>query len=130
MHGNPVERLVNNRPLKKELSTCLLAFCFEETLKMLVQYCQEVVCLALKSGKMLGKIKPNFQQDLPQSELLNLLHPLVKLAHELDWDTMESELKSLYSDRGWPSIPIRKIAGLLMLKEIFKESAESVSPLD
>jgi IS5 family transposase len=51
---------------------------------------------------------------------------LVKLANELSWDKMELEFQSLYSDQGRPSIPIRKIAGLLMLKEMFKESDESV----
>ena len=78
---------------------------------------------------MLGKIKPYFQQNLFQTrltDLINLEHPLVKLANELSWDKMELEFQSLYSDQGRPSIPIRKIAGLLMLKEMFKESDESV----
>lgn len=51
---------------------------------------------------------------------------MVKLAHELDWDKMELEFQNLYSDQGRPSIPIRKIAGLLLLREMFKESDESV----
>jgi len=78
---------------------------------------------------MLGKIKPNFQQNLFQTRLLDLInleHPLIKLAGELDWSKMEFEFQSLYSDQGRPSIPIRKIAGLLLLKEMFKESDESV----
>ena len=78
---------------------------------------------------MLGKIKPDFQQNLFQTrltDLINLGHPLVKLAHELDWDKMELEFQNLYSDQGRPSIPSRKIAGLLLLKEMFKESDESV----
>ncbi len=78
---------------------------------------------------MLGKIKPNFQQNLFQTrltDLINLEHPLVKLAGELDWSKMEFEFQNLYSEQGRPSIPIRKIAGLLLLKEMFKESDESV----
>lgn len=78
---------------------------------------------------MLGKIKPDFQQNLFQTrltDLINLGHPLVKLAHELDWNKMELEFQKLYSEQGRPSIPIRKIAGLLLLKEMFKESDESV----
>jgi len=78
---------------------------------------------------MLGKIKPNFQQNLFQTrltDLINLRHPLVKLAEELDWSKMDLEFQNLYSEQGRPSIPIRKIAGLLMLKEMFKESDESV----
>lgn len=78
---------------------------------------------------MLGKIKPDFQQNLFQTrltDLINLVHPLVKLAHELDWNKMELKFQKLYSDQGRPSIPIRKIAGLLLLKAMFKESDESV----
>jgi IS5 family transposase len=78
---------------------------------------------------MLGKIKPNLQQNLFQTrltDLINLSHPLVKLADELDWLKMECEFQNLYSEQGRPSIPIRKIAGLLMLKAMFKESDETV----
>ena len=48
---------------------------------------------------MLGKIKPNFQQNLFQtrlSELINLGHPLVILAQELDWSKMEFEKRKNY----------------------------------
>ena len=78
---------------------------------------------------MLGKIKPDFQQNLFKTrltELINLEHPLVKLAQEISWDKMEVEFQNLYSEQGRPSIPIRKIAGMLLLKEMFKESDESV----
>lgn len=78
---------------------------------------------------MLGKIKPDLQQNLFKTrltELINLGHPLVKLTDEISWDKMELEFQNLYSDKGRPSIPIRKIAGLLLLKEMFKESDESV----
>ena len=78
---------------------------------------------------MLGKIKTNNQQDLFKTrltDLINLAHPLVKLAEEFSWDKLEQEFQKLYSDQGRPSIPIRKIAGLLLLKEMFKESDESV----
>ncbi len=78
---------------------------------------------------MLGKIKPDFQQNLFQTrltDLINLGHPLVKLSQEVSWDKMEFEFQNLYSEQGRPSIPIRKIAGLLLLKEMFNESDESV----
>jgi len=78
---------------------------------------------------MLGKIKPDFQQNLFKTrltELINPLHPLVKLAGEISWDKLESEFESLYSSQGRPSIPVRKIAGLLLLKEMFNQSDESV----
>ena len=78
---------------------------------------------------MLGKIKPNNQQNLFKTrltDLINLGHPLVKLAKEISWEKMELEFQNLYSEQGRPSIPVRKIAGLLLLKEMFKESDESV----
>ena len=78
---------------------------------------------------MLGKIKQDLQQNLFQTrltDLINLAHPLVKLAGEIDWTKMEVEFEKLYSEQGRPSIPIRKIAGLLLLKEMFNESDESV----
>ena len=45
---------------------------------------------------MLGKIKPDFQQNLFKTritELINLGHPLVKLAQEISWDKMEVEFQ-------------------------------------
>ena len=78
---------------------------------------------------MLGKIKPDLQQDLFKTrltELINMEHPLVKLANEISWDKMEAEFEKHFSVSGRPSIAIRKIAGLLLLKEMFKESDETV----
>lgn len=48
---------------------------------------------------MLGIIKPNFQQDLFQTrltDLINLGHPLVKLADQVVWDKMLMEFQNLY----------------------------------
>ena len=54
---------------------------------------------------MLGKIKPDSQQNLFKTrlrELINLGHPLVKLANEISWDKMEFELLNLYSEQERP----------------------------
>ncbi len=78
---------------------------------------------------MLGKIKPDFQQNFfltRLTDLINMQHPLVILSKELDWEKMEFEFKNLYSVQGRPSIAIRKIAGLLLLKSMFNQSDESV----
>ncbi|SEG15098.1 hypothetical protein [Flavobacterium urumqiense] len=78
---------------------------------------------------MLGKIRPNNQQNLLKTRLadfINLGHPLVKLANELSWDKIELAFQNLYSEQGRFSIPIIKIAGLLLLKNMFKESNEPV----
>ena len=77
---------------------------------------------------MLGEIKPNQQQKASQirpTDLINLAHPLVKLAQELDWNKMEIGFADLYSKQGSPSILIRKIAALLLLKQLFNQSDES-----
>lgn len=78
---------------------------------------------------MLGKIREDLQQNLFKTrltELINMEHPLVKLAQEISWDKMESEFEKLFSESGSPSIAIRKISGMLLLKEMFKESDETV----
>lgn len=38
---------------------------------------------------------------------------------------MESEFEKLFSENGRPPVVICKIAGMLLLKEMFKESDES-----
>lgn len=78
---------------------------------------------------MLGKITQDLQQNLFKTrltELINMEHPLVKLAGEISWEKMESEFEKLFSQSGRPSIAIRKIAGMLLLKEMFRESDETV----
>lgn len=78
---------------------------------------------------MLGKIRTDLQQNLFKirlTELINIVHPLVKLAHKISWDKMEQEFEKLFSESGRPSIVIRKITGMLLLKEMFKERDETV----
>ncbi|REC60149.1 hypothetical protein DRF65_22630 [Chryseobacterium pennae] len=53
-------------------------------------------------------------------------HALVKLAQEISWNKIELKFSDLFSERGRPSIPIRKMAGMLLLKEMFNESDESI----
>ncbi|MEY4938067.1 MAG: hypothetical protein RIS64_4428, partial [Bacteroidota bacterium] len=76
---------------------------------------------------MLGRIQEDFQQRLFETRLVELIdmdHPLVKLAQEINWDEVESEFEKLFSVHGRPSIPIRKIGGLLLLKQMFNQSDE------
>ena len=54
---------------------------------------------------MLGKIREDLQQNLFKTrltELINMEHPLVKLAQEISWDKMESEFEKLFSESGSP----------------------------
>ena len=79
---------------------------------------------------MVQKIDKNPQLDMfrtPIKHFIQESHKLVKLTRQIDWDRLENELSEFYcSNNGRPGIPIRKIAGMLMLKRMFNESDESV----
>jgi hypothetical protein len=51
-------------------------------------------------------------------------HPLAVFAEIFPWDKLESHYAVLYSDKGAPAKPIRLMAGLLILKQLFKGSDE------
>lgn len=80
---------------------------------------------------MLGK-SPN--QNTPQSNLfrpllasfINLEDALVVLGQKIKWNTIEANLANLYSPNGAPSKPIRLMAGLLILKQMFNKSDEVI----
>jgi IS5 family transposase len=48
------------------------------------------------------------------------------LAKEIDWASLEKEFAPLYGTVGRPSIPIRTIVGLLLLKQIYNLGDETV----
>ena len=49
-------------------------------------------------------------------------HPITVLADSFPWSEIESEYSTLYSDKGAPAKPVRMMAGLLILKQIFSGS--------
>jgi IS5 family transposase len=53
-------------------------------------------------------------------------HELIILGEKIDWDGIEQHIAPLYSEVGRPSVPSRKMVGLLMLKRMFNQSDESV----
>lgn len=65
-----------------------------------------------------------FQQDL--EHLLDQRQPLYKLANHLPWDELSGLLECYYSDIGRPALPIRLLAGLLLLKQLENLSDERV----
>ena len=78
---------------------------------------------------MLGKHKPKDQFDLFRSKLVNMIsdqHELVLLALQIEWNWIESEFSGFYSDKGRPSVPIRTMVGMLLLKQLYNQSDESV----
>ena len=68
----------------------------------------------------------------PQNSLFDLFdqldqqHPLIALSHAIPWSVLEDELLSFYSTKGRGSKPIRLMCGLLMLKQLYNLSDESV----
>jgi len=61
------------------------------------------------------------------SEQLNPNNVLIKLSKNLDWESIEEEIGSIFkSKKGRPAAPVRTIVGLLMLQHIFGISDESV----
>jgi IS5 family transposase len=78
---------------------------------------------------MLGKKKDKKQLDLFRSRLdqiINENHELVLLSNEVDWGWIENEFAELYSYTGRPSVPVRTMVSLLLLKQLYNQSDESV----
>lgn len=66
-----------------------------------------------------------FQQ--PLTELINLEHPLVKLAALIDWQVFQKQWAGFFpSKTGRPATPPRLIAGLLYLQHTFSLSDEAL----
>ncbi len=76
---------------------------------------------------MLGRGRKSRQLDMfevPMNKYLNIEHDLVKSGDSIDWVALEKEFRTFYSDRGRPSVTLRKIIGLCLLKSRFKSSDE------
>lgn len=66
-----------------------------------------------------------FQAQFEQ--ILNLDHPLVVLAGQIDWSRFEVALEPCFDPEvGAPALPTRLMVGLLYLKHAFNESDESL----
>jgi len=57
-------------------------------------------------------------------QIINLKHELAQLAEKVDWDWIDGEIASLYSEKGRPGIETRFAIGLLLLKHIYGLSDE------
>lgn len=64
--------------------------------------------------------------DTPLKRFINLEHELCILSGQIDWDSIEKEFSVYYSEIGRPSVPIRRMVGLLLLKHIHNLSDEAV----
>jgi len=78
---------------------------------------------------MLKKLPANPQLEMFKTVLTTFIHPdhkLCLLAKEIEWISLEKEFAPLYGDTGRPSIPIRTIVGLLILKQMYNLGDETV----
>jgi transposase, IS5 family len=79
---------------------------------------------------MIQKIDQTPQLDMFKTPLKHFIkesHELVLLTKKIDWDSLEAQFSAFYCiDNGRPAIPIRTVAGMLLLKRMFDESDESV----
>lgn len=58
---------------------------------------------------------------------IDMNHALVLLSKQIDWAAVESEFAEYYcADNDRPSVPIRKMVGMMFLKNIFNLSDEGV----
>jgi len=78
----------------------------------------------------MSKPRDDRQDDLfrpPLDQIINLRHPLVRLAQEIDWEFLGSRFGSVCSSGpGQPPLPTRLVAGLFILKHMHNLSDEAL----
>jgi len=62
--------------------------------------------------------------NVPMNKFIDPDHELVRVGDLIDWNSLENHFRGYYSDRGRPSVPVRKIVGLLLLKSRFNLGEE------
>ena len=79
---------------------------------------------------MIGKTDKQPQLNIfkiPLNQFINPNHELFLLSKKIDWEKVEEDFSQYYCiDNGRPSIPIRKIVGVILLKRVYNQSDESV----
>ncbi len=78
---------------------------------------------------MLKKLPERPQLEMFKTVLTSFIHPeheLCLLAKEIDWKGLEEEFEPLYGTVGRPSVPIRTMVGMLLLKQMYNLGDETV----
>ena len=78
---------------------------------------------------MKGKPPDTSQLNLYQQQLENLInptHPLCKLAKRIPWHELENHFADLYHQTGRPAKPIRLMVSLLIVKQLYNLSDETI----
>src|ERR1017187_8727055 len=82
---------------------------------------------AILAMKPKPKTEPQSSFLLPDlATQLDPRHELCRLARQIDWSQFESGFGPLYSAEGRPALPIRRMVGLLILKQLLNLSDERV----
>ena len=72
---------------------------------------------------MIGKTPKEHQMSIFEVALesfIDMNHDLVLLSKQIDWEAVETEFAEYYcADSGRPSVPIRKMVGMMLLKNIY-----------
>ena len=78
---------------------------------------------------MMKKLPRQPQLEMFKVPLVSFIHPeheLCLLAKKIDWDAFEKDFEPLFGTVGRPSVPIRKMVGLLLLKQMYNLGDETV----
>ena len=79
----------------------------------------------------MSKPRDDRQKDLlrpPLDRIIDLEHPLVRLAREIDWGYPDERFSSVCgAGPGQPPLPTRLVAGLLIVKHMHDLSDETLS---
>ena len=58
--------------------------------------------------------------EVALESFIDMNHELVLLSKQIDWEAVESDFAEYYcADNGRPSVPIRKMVGMMLLKNIY-----------
>jgi IS5 family transposase len=77
---------------------------------------------------MKGKIIKNPQLNVfrvPLVSMINMEHELVLLAQRIDWEKVEKDFSIYYPELGRPAVPIRKMVGSMLLKQMYNLGDET-----
>ncbi len=77
---------------------------------------------------MLGKSDKNPQLVLTEVPLIHFIdsgHELCRRAKKINWDDVEKDFAGYYSIKGAPSVPVRIMIGLILLKQFYRYSEKN-----
>jgi hypothetical protein len=77
---------------------------------------------------MIGKTDKNPQLNVfrtPLVSVINMKHEFIELAQRIDWKSTKKDFGSYYSEMGLPAVPISRMAGCMLPKQIYGLSDES-----